>query len=148
MRTKNYRTRKNHSRKRKQHRSRMVRRKSRAYGRRKMSGGAWFQIRNGAQIPVDSVDVSDINRIVSGYRNKSIRSTPGNNNIDETLPSNRRITFKLGNHIPGSHMIELTNMKYATKNGSFDLVEVNESPASKITLGGPSGAVDSTGRPI
>lgn len=127
----------------------MIRGKSRAYGRRKMFGGAWVQIRDGEKIPVDSADVYDINRIVSDYRNNPIQSTPGNNDIDISLPSRRRITFTLGKHIPGSNMIELTDIKYVTTKGSFDLVEVNESPASNITFGGPSGAFNAeTGRPM
>lgn len=126
MRTKNHCSRKHHSRKRKQHRSRMTRRKSRAYGRRKMFGGSWFQIRkNGIQKPVDKRDELPINTIVYKYRYNIVNSNPGDI-IEQDLPSKSKLHFQMGNST--GHMKILKNMKYGTKSGKHDLVEVNETP--------------------
>ena len=105
MRTKNHRSRKHHSRKRKQHRSRMIRRKSRAYGHRKMFGGAWVKRVGNTTQPVDPADAPAIDEIISRYRAGDTQY--GNNIIDHTcrkvsdpkntvvlaLPSKRVIKF-------------------------------------------------------
>ncbi len=102
----------------------MIRRKSRAYGRRKMFGGAWYQKRNGSQKPepVDPIDEPQINAIVYNYRNM-VSSIPGGI-ITQDLPSKRILQFEMGNST--GHMNNLKNITYITKSGRYPLVEVDE----------------------
>ena len=159
MRTKNYRTRKNHSRKRKQHRSRMIRRKSRAYGRRKMFGGAWVKKQDDG-IPIDKTDAAAIDKILLQYgagdasqygngidhacRIKSGIDKDPDNTVVLELPSRRVIKFDWTPE-PSSHSNILSNIKYISKTKMHDLKEIL--PPSQEPKSNESGnPVDSNGR--
>ena len=136
MRTKNHRSRKHPSRKRKQHRSRMIRHKSRAYGRRKMFGGAWVKD-DGTQ--VDALDVTRVNEILLQY-GAGDASVLGNG-IDHTcrikygpkkdpantvvleLPSRRVIKFDWTPDL-STHSNILSNIKYISRTKTHDLKEI------------------------
>lgn len=131
MRTKNHRSRKHHSRKRKQHRSRMIRRKSRAYGRRKMFGGAWTKT-DGTQ--VDARDVTRVDEILLQYRAgdasqfsrgidhkcREVNDPP--NTVVLQLPSKRVIKFDWTPE-PSTHTNILRNVKYIGTQNIYELVE-------------------------
>ena len=138
MRTKNHRSRKHHSRKRKQHLSRMIRRKSRAYGRRKMFGGAWVKKQDDG-IPIDETDAAEIDRIILKYR-AGDASVLGNgiehacrikygpekdpaNTVVLELPSRRVIKFDWTPE-PSTHSNILSNIKYVSKTKMQDLKEI------------------------
>jgi len=154
MRTKNHRSRKHHSRKRKQHRSRMIRRKSRAYGRRKMFGGAWIKI-DGSQ--VDARDVRRVDEILLQYRAgdasqfsigiehkcREVNDPP--NTVVLELPSRRVIKFDWTPD-PRTHTNILRNVKYIGNQNIYELVEILPSQEPKSNASG--NPVDSNGRPM